>query len=387
MDNFPRWRNLKHVYSPTTIDYSEGQTFLDILKMRPCALPCLDQILPANSCLIKLVRAMQKVRAMLGLEVTTASRLELLRKMIAKYERACKDVAEELGKSFDFLKQHFLSHAIANFQSKGTSRNMNTRVGEGFQQEVAAQYKKTNGKNAEHQISVMDENEETMARIQMAVNEWLKSQEEDENDPILGASNPESPSPWKLGSADPQITTIRLEALKQQDPSFRDINSRLREYLARHHPSYFVRPDQDIQIEPCKVLYVDYQSRVDWKLARDILRCNPSFHTRARYDSVIYESQDDDLAMGQLRLVFRCHLPQKVTLDLAMIRPYCHSSWSPRTRTDCPIRKWGAGSTFVALEHVTRGVLLCPIFGASHEVFYVVDCVDEDMFLRVNGID
>jgi hypothetical protein len=27
---------------------------------------------------------------------------------------------------------------------------MNTRVGEGFQQEVAAQYKKTNGKNAEH---------------------------------------------------------------------------------------------------------------------------------------------------------------------------------------------------------------------------------------------
>ncbi|KAJ7430437.1 hypothetical protein FB451DRAFT_1068346 [Mycena latifolia] len=384
MDNFPRWRNLKHVYSPTTIDYSEGQTFLDILK---CALPCLDQILPANSCLIKLVRAMQKVRAMLGLEVTTASRLELLRKMIAKYERACKDVAEELGKSFDFLKQHFLSHAIANFQSKGTSRNMNTHVGEGFQQEVAAQYKKTNGKNAEHQISVMDENEETMARIQMAVNEWLKSQEEDENDPILGASNPESPSPWKLGSADPRITTIRLEALKQQDPSFRDINSRLREYLARHHPSYFVRPDQDIQIEPCKVLYVDYQSRVDWKLARDILRCNPSFHTRARYDSVIYESQDDDLAMGQLRLVFRCHLPQKVTLDLAMIRPYCHSSWSPRTRTDCPIRKWGAGSTFVALEHVTRGVLLCPIFGASHEVFYVVDCVDEDMFLRVNGID
>jgi hypothetical protein len=29
---------------------------------------------------------------------------------------------------------------------------MNTRVGEGFQQEVAAQYKKTNGKNAQHQV-------------------------------------------------------------------------------------------------------------------------------------------------------------------------------------------------------------------------------------------
>ncbi|KAJ7730492.1 hypothetical protein DFH07DRAFT_781613 [Mycena maculata] len=35
----------------------------------------------------------------------------------------------------------------------------------------------------------------------------------------------------------------------------------------------------------------------------------------------------------------------------------------------------------VALEHVTR-VLLCPIFGASREVFYAVDCIDEYMFLR-----
>ncbi|KAJ7621832.1 hypothetical protein B0H17DRAFT_887260, partial [Mycena rosella] len=55
-------------------------------------------------------------------------------------------------------------------------------------------------------------------------------------------------------------------------------------------------------------LYVDYQSKVDWKLARDIFRCNPCFHTRARYDSIIYEGQNDDSAMGQLELEFRCHL-------------------------------------------------------------------------------
>jgi hypothetical protein len=55
-------------------------------------------------------------------------------------------------KSLNFLKQHFLSHAINCFKDKGTSRNQNTRVGEGFQQEVAAQYQKTNGKDAEHQV-------------------------------------------------------------------------------------------------------------------------------------------------------------------------------------------------------------------------------------------
>ncbi|KAJ7848671.1 hypothetical protein B0H13DRAFT_1729915 [Mycena leptocephala] len=369
MDKFPRWSNLKHLSSPTTIDYSDGQTFLDILK-----------ILPQNSCLIKLVREMQKVRAMLGLWVTTGSRNEYTNKSIIAYGKVCEDVSEQHDKSLNFLKQHFLSHAVKNFQRKGTSRNMNTRVGEGFQQEVAAQYKKTNGKNAEHQISIMDENEEAMARIQMAVDDWQKNQEQDEQDPVLGSSNANPSAHWQLGSADPRVTTVFMEAAHQRNPLFRDFNLKLREYLARHHPSHF--------IEPCKVLYVDYQSKVDWKHARDILRCNPCFHTRPRYDSVIYEAQDDNLAMGQLQLVFRCHLPQKVTLDLAMIQPYCKSSWAARTRTDCPIREWSPGGTiFIALEHVTRGALLCPIFGTPRQVFYVVDCIDEDMFLRVNNID
>jgi hypothetical protein len=121
----------------------------------------------------------------------------------------------------------------------------------------------------------------------------------------------------------------------------------------------------------------------------ETLRCNPKFHGRPRYDSIIYEADGDDLAMGQLELVFRCHLPHKVSLDLAMIRPYHKSSWAAKTRTDCSIREWSSGSIFIALEHITRGALLCPIFGASgdSEVFYVMDCVDGDMFLRVNNID
>ncbi|KAJ7842906.1 hypothetical protein B0H13DRAFT_1909633 [Mycena leptocephala] len=253
MDKFPRWRDLKHLSSPTTIDYSDGQTFLDILK---------------------LVRAMQKVRIMLGLEVTTASRIELLRKWINVYE---KEVSEEHDKSLNFLKQHFLSHAIKNFRNKGTSRNMNTRVGEGFQQEVAAQYKKTNGKNAEHQISIMDENEETMARIQMAVDQWRKSQEEDEEDPVLMSSNANSHAHWQLGSADPRITTVRMEAVHQRNPAFPRLQfESFVGNLARHYPSHFVRPDQDIHIESCKVLYVDYQSKVDWKLARISFAATPA---------------------------------------------------------------------------------------------------------------
>ncbi|KAJ6551138.1 hypothetical protein B0H19DRAFT_1263828 [Mycena capillaripes] len=386
MNQFPRWRNLKHLPSPTTIDYSDGQTFLDILKS---ALPCIVQLLPPKSSLVRLVRVMQKIRVMLGLDVTTRTRLEYLQKVIYdEYEKISQEISDEHGKSLDFLKQHFLSHAIRNFKLKGTSRNMNTRPGEGFQQEVSAMYKKTNGRNAEHQIAILDESEETMARLDMQVETWRRSQAENENDKLdlISPADSNLSAHWTLGSPNSRVSPRQLEWTEEHNPLFRNFSQRLREYLALHHPSQMVHPDEDIEIMPCKVLYVEYQSVVDWRSANDILRCNPKFNNSPRYDSIIYTAEDDPIAMGQLILVFRCFLPHNVTLDLAMIRPYRNSSWHPKTRTDCPIREQSAGGVFIALEHVVRGVLLCPIFGASREVFYVVDCIDEVMFLRINGI-
>lgn len=34
MRNMPRWRNLKHFSNVTTVDYTDGQAYLDILKVR-----------------------------------------------------------------------------------------------------------------------------------------------------------------------------------------------------------------------------------------------------------------------------------------------------------------------------------------------------------------
>jgi hypothetical protein len=42
---------------------------------------------------------------------------------------------------------------------------------------------------------------------------------------------------------------------------------------------------------------------------------------------------------------------------------------------------------FIALEHIVRGILLCPIFGGQDGMHYIVDCIDEDMYLRVNNIN
>lgn len=147
---------------------------------------------------------------------------------------------------------------------------MNTRVGEGFQQEVSAQYAKTNGKNAEHQvrvpsflfldsncllqISIMDEREEAMARIQMAVDAWLESQAEDEKTRTLEAPTAQSAAHWKLGAAEARLTSTRLETLKRGNLLFHDFNFKLRQYLAQHYPAYVVRPEEDIHVNvPCRL--------------------------------------------------------------------------------------------------------------------------------------
>lgn len=61
-------------------------------------------------------------------------------------------VSAEYGKNFDFLKQHLVTHAIQDIEQKGTLDNYDTRVGEGFHQEVQEAYAQTNCKNTEPQV-------------------------------------------------------------------------------------------------------------------------------------------------------------------------------------------------------------------------------------------
>jgi hypothetical protein len=61
-------------------------------------------------------------------------------------------VSTEHGKNFNFFKQHYISHIIEDIRRKGTTDNMSTRPGEGFQQEAAEAYEQSNKKQAEKQV-------------------------------------------------------------------------------------------------------------------------------------------------------------------------------------------------------------------------------------------
>lgn len=138
-----------------------------------------------------------------------------------------------------------------------------------------------------------------------------------------------------------------------------------------------------------KCVYLTYQSLEDWTEGRDILRCNADFHQRERYNCVIINEDSPGTTVARLRSLLRCRLPSGKIVDLALVHAFSESSWRPCTKWDnCQIREEAKESSFVLMDYVVRGALLCPVFQSNNSrLHYVIDTVDGDMLLRTNGWD
>ncbi|KAG1844256.1 hypothetical protein C8R48DRAFT_780313 [Suillus tomentosus] len=208
MHKVERWPNLKHFSNVTTVDYADGAVFFDILR---CLLPCIVQLLPRDSALVKCLCAYARYRMMIQMHCMTEDRIQRLRSYIKTYMNSCVRVSAEHGKNFDFLKQHLVTHAIQDIEQKGTLDNYDTRVGEGFHQEVQEAYAQTNCKNTEPQMARIDENQEAVARIRMLIeNAKLRamSGSESESEESQPRSS-ESEDHWVLGSPISSLTDAK----------------------------------------------------------------------------------------------------------------------------------------------------------------------------------
>jgi len=126
----------------------------------------------------------------------------------------------------------------------------------------------------------------------------------------------------------------------------------------------------------------------DWSEARDILRCNSNFHQRKRYDCAIINSDAPEISIARLRALLRCRLPSGKCIDIALVHSF-HSQrhWKPATKWDgCQIRAEASEPSFVLIEYLVRGALLCPVFESDNNSYYIMDTVDGDMFLRLNDM-
>ncbi|KAF8521655.1 hypothetical protein JB92DRAFT_3275059 [Gautieria morchelliformis] len=341
MDKIPRWPGLKHFSSITTLEFSDGQSYFDALK---CVLPCIVQLFPLDSPLIHCIHAYSCFRMLAGLHAMTEIQLERMLKYLEKYQYCCSKLETMYGKDFNFPKQHtphdglirLGEHLHYDITHKGATNNYTTRVGEGFQQEVQQAYLQTNFKNVEAQMTRIDEDQEAIASIRMAVDAYdleLQSQ---------------------------------IEEGTENKPAFRNFHKNLIGYL-RETFSEDIIDGTPLKITPYRCLYIHYKSQEDWNICQDIIRCSPSFHGQPRYDCIIINTEPVTYAC--ICFLFTCHLDLSTSHDMALIQLLRPTKWRPKT-------PWETCQVYGEQDY--RFLLLRYIEG----LYYLNDLIDADMFLR-----
>ena len=129
-----------------------------------------------------------------------------------------------------------------------------------------------------------------------------------------------------------------------------------------------------------------YESKVDWHTKTDYLRCNPKFSGRPRYDFVLANRQQEAI-FAQLVFVFTCRVNGR-EYRLALIQPLEKKS-RPSTRNvdkNLSISRWHIRARsrceVVPLDCIVRGAVLVADTKFAGD-YFVIDTLDEDMFLRV----
>ncbi|KAJ6472041.1 hypothetical protein C8R45DRAFT_936699 [Mycena sanguinolenta] len=178
--------------------------------------------------------------------------------------------------------------------------------------------------------------------------------------------DPQTDAHWEFGAPvrGRFMNSRALEDINSASPFFANLDFRLRQFISDEFPEEHIKFEDTIMvcaeflIRLFKCLYISYQSMEDWHGARDIVRCNPCFHQRPRYDCILVNFTDPGLH-------------------------FARSRWKPRTRwAGCQIREEANDSSFLSMEHVVRGALPAPVSAASDESTHIlIDTVDADIFL------
>ncbi|KAJ7840972.1 hypothetical protein B0H14DRAFT_2587186 [Mycena olivaceomarginata] len=117
------------------------------------------------------------------------------------------EVRQDFDKNFNFF---------SDIREKGATKHMSTRTGEGFQRDVTRHYSRTNGRDAERQMVVINENEEVMARLDMIGADWETHEKQKLEDSEDHADNTVEPagSPtahWRLSAPNSSVNSRRVE--------------------------------------------------------------------------------------------------------------------------------------------------------------------------------
>jgi hypothetical protein len=148
------------------------------------------------------------------------------------------------------------------------------------------------------------------------------------------------------------------------------------------------------KITPCRFIKVHYASVVDWRWKANIIRANPSFHSRPRYDHALVQvtPNDNKCIFIQLIYIFQIQYLAK-SFDLALVLPLDNSRLAVNRSRDealrltrlCPRRR--SDSIIIDANTIIRGGLVSSDLGSGGGELLINNFIDEDMWMRLKKID
>jgi len=137
---------------------------------------------------------------------------------------------------------------------------------------------------------------------------------------------------------------------------------------------------------------INYASVVDWYWRADILRTNPNFHNRPRFDFALVQINGNQCIFIQLIFLFSVEFNGR-TLGLALVLPLD----VPRSLTNRPrdVRlqltrvqtRCRSSSVVINTKLIVRGALLTRDLMSENGEYLVIDSIDEDFWLRLKSVE
>ncbi|KAI0633772.1 hypothetical protein C8Q77DRAFT_1218049 [Trametes polyzona] len=376
-DAIPRWKGLIHFSEVMSSSFNDGSKHEAISK--------------ACSELLCTIRPYLELDMYAGLELHT-------------------EWSMEDGRfNWNFPKAHTHAHLFDDIQAKGVSRNYNTKPNEKLHRPLKRTYHlRTNQRNVapqildvDHQCYVAGHMRDQIDRYDAFLRALKEKEEEDGQD---APEDPEDADPgsldkavgdrhFSLGAKQRKRTVEMFLSIHLGDQAFHDFAKRLGrtltlEYKAHNIPlpdGQSIKFTSDSFITEYRLLRINYASLVDWREETDLLRCNPMFYGRPRYDCIIISGAKYDYC-GRIITLFTCSVNDTLQ-PMALIHPYDRRP-GPVSKLDADLgfyrvyERARTRSEFISLKSVIRGALLVPDFSRKGE-YLVHDLVDADMFFRI----
>lgn len=146
-----------------------------------------------------------------------------------------------------------------------------------------------------------------------------------------------------------------------------------------------------LKIIPYQFVKVHYASVVDWRWNSNIIRANPDFHERPRYDFALVQIDGNECIFIQILFLFSMAY-NGTKHNLAVVLPMDAPRMQENRARDDALRLTRVSprrrmhSVVIDTSTIIRGALLTPDISSNAGEFLVVNTVDEDMWRRLESV-